>query len=101
MTNYDVSQHMHGGQGQGGGPQVPPLGHRDCKPWGYVAPVVAAVMTRANGLRHIYLIVHAIPATVRVWPYSLLTAMFINGDIGREWKIQSYIKTKPRSERAM
>ena len=28
-----------------------------CEPWGYVAPVVAAVMTRATGVRHIYLIV--------------------------------------------
>ena len=46
-------------------------------------------------------IVHAIPATVCVWPYSLLIAMFINGDIGREWKIPTYIKTKPKSERAM
>ena len=27
-----------------------------CEPWGYVAPVVAAVMTRATGVRHIYLI---------------------------------------------
>ena len=26
------------------------------EPWGYVAPVVAAVMTRATGVRHIYLI---------------------------------------------
>ena len=31
--------------------------HSDaCEPWGYVAPVVAAVMTRATGVRHIYLI---------------------------------------------
>ena len=28
-----------------------------CEPWGYVAPVVAAVVTRATGVRHIYLIV--------------------------------------------
>ena len=35
------------------------------------------------------------------WPYSLLIAMFINGDIGREWKIQTYTKMKPMSERAM
>ena len=27
-----------------------------CEPWGYVAPVVAAVVTRATGVRHIYLI---------------------------------------------
>ena len=27
-----------------------------CEPWGYVAPVVAAVMTRATSVRHIYLI---------------------------------------------
>ena len=27
-----------------------------CEPWGYVAPVVAAVLTRATGVRHIYLI---------------------------------------------
>ena len=33
--------------------------HSDaCEPWGYVAPVVAAVMTRATGVRHIYLIVN-------------------------------------------
>ena len=32
--------------------------HSDaCEPWGYVAPVVAAVVTRATGVRHIYLIV--------------------------------------------
>ena len=27
-----------------------------CEPWGYVAPVVAAVVTRTTGVRHIYLI---------------------------------------------
>ena len=27
-----------------------------CEPWGYVAPVIAAVVTRATGVRHIYLI---------------------------------------------
>ena len=27
-----------------------------CEPWGYVAPVVAAGVTRATGVRHIYLI---------------------------------------------
>ena len=27
-----------------------------CEPWGYVAPVVAAFVTRATGVRHIYLI---------------------------------------------
>ena len=33
------------------------LTHPDaCEPWGYVAPSVAAVMTRATGVRHIYLI---------------------------------------------
>ena len=32
--------------------------HSDaCEPWGYVAPVVAAVLTHATGVRHIYLIV--------------------------------------------
>ena len=31
--------------------------HSDtCEPWGYVAPIVATVMTRATGVRHIYLI---------------------------------------------
>ena len=31
--------------------------HSDaCEPWGYVALAVAAVMTRATGVRHIYLI---------------------------------------------
>ena len=31
--------------------------HSDaCEPWGYVAPIVAAVVTRATGVRHIYLI---------------------------------------------
>ena len=31
--------------------------HSDtCEPWGYVAPALAAVMTRATGVRHIYLI---------------------------------------------
>ena len=31
--------------------------HSDfCEPWGYVAPIVAAVVTRATGARHIYLI---------------------------------------------
>ena len=31
--------------------------HSDaCEPWGYVAPVVAAVVTRATSVRHIYLI---------------------------------------------
>ena len=29
MPNYEVSQHLHGGQGQVSGPQVPPLGHGD------------------------------------------------------------------------
>ena len=29
MTNYDVSEHMHGGQGQDGGPQLRLLGHGD------------------------------------------------------------------------
>ena len=33
------------------------IGHSDaCEPWGYVAPVVAAFVTRATGVRHIYLI---------------------------------------------
>ena len=27
-----------------------------CEPWGYVAPVIAAVVTCATGVRHIYLI---------------------------------------------
>ena len=27
MTNYEVGQHVEGGQGQDGGPQVPLLGH--------------------------------------------------------------------------
>ena len=27
MTKFDVSQHLHGGQGQDGGPQVPLLSH--------------------------------------------------------------------------
>ena len=27
-----------------------------CEPWGYVTPVVAAGVTRATGVRHIYLI---------------------------------------------
>ena len=71
MINYEVSQHLHGGQGQVSGPQVPLLGHWNeikspnkrvthsdaCEPWGYVAPVVAAVVTRATGVRHIYLII--------------------------------------------
>ena len=31
--------------------------HEDaCEPWGYVALVVAAIVTRATGVRHIYLI---------------------------------------------
>ena len=49
---YDkVGQHLLGGQGQVGGPR---FGHSDaCEPWGYVA---AAVVTRAIGVRHIYLI---------------------------------------------
>ena len=29
MLNYEVSQHLHGGQGQFSGPHVPPLGHGD------------------------------------------------------------------------
>ena len=83
MTSDEFKQHVEGGQGQDGGPQVPLLGHGDeiespnwacrncrtgisnferirhsdaCEPWGYVAPVVAAVVTRATGVRHIYLI---------------------------------------------
>ena len=36
--------------------RVPELG----EPWGYAAPVVAAVMTRATGVRHIYLIMKLI-----------------------------------------
>ena len=28
----------------------------DCEPWGYVASVVAAVVTRATGVRYIYFI---------------------------------------------
>ena len=44
MANYEVSQHLI-------------IGHLGaCEPWGYVAPVVAAVLTRATGVRHIYLI---------------------------------------------
>ena len=31
--------------------------HSDaCEPWGYVAPIVAAFVTRATGVRQIYLI---------------------------------------------
>ena len=107
MANDKVCQHLQGGQGQVGGPQVPLLGHGNevespnwaCRyswtgyglsggwstsrrwprpghwttgassgpwiqdrvpelgePWEYVAPVVAAVMTRATGVRLIYLI---------------------------------------------
>ena len=29
MINYGISQHLYGGQGQVGGPQVPLLGHGD------------------------------------------------------------------------
>ena len=29
MPNYEVSQHLHGDQGQVSGPQVPLLGHGD------------------------------------------------------------------------
>ena len=84
MANDKVCPPQEGDQGQVGGQQVPLLGHRDeiespnwacrncrtgisnferirhsdaCEPWGYVAPVVAAVVTRATGVRHIYLII--------------------------------------------
>ena len=58
IANDEVGQHLQGGQGQVGGPQVPLLGHGNeikspnkrvrhsdaCEPWEYVAPVVAAVV---------------------------------------------------------
>ena len=70
MANDEVSYYLHGGQGQVSEPQVPLLGHGNeikspnkrvrhseaCEPWGYVAPVVATVMRRAIGVRHIYFI---------------------------------------------
>ena len=47
LANHEISQHLHGGK----------IGHLGaCEPWGYVVPVVAAVVTRATGVRHIYLI---------------------------------------------
>ena len=50
MANHEVSQHIHDGK----------IGHLGaCEPWGYVAPVVAAVVTRATGVRHIYLILQS------------------------------------------
>ena len=43
------------------------LTHPDaCEPWGYVAPGVAAVMTRATGVRHIYLINLSKPSEARL-----------------------------------
>ena len=50
---YDeVLQLLRGDQGH-----IGKIRHSDaCEPWGYVAPAVAAVMTRATGVRHIYLI---------------------------------------------
>ena len=74
IENDEVIQPHRGDQSQVGGPQMPLPGHGDekeiqnwvyeeqlgtqmtCEPWGYVAPAVAAVVTRATGVRHIYLI---------------------------------------------
>ena len=70
IENDEVIKPQEGDQGQVGGQQVPLLGHGNeinspnevishqdaCEPWGYVAPIVAAVVTRATGVRHIYLI---------------------------------------------
>ena len=52
---YDeVIQPLRGDQGH-----IGRIRHSDaCEPWGYVAPAVAAVMTRATGVRHIYLILY-------------------------------------------
>ena len=52
IANDEVGQPLQGHIGR--------IRHSDaCEPWGYVAPAVAAVMTRATGVRHIYLIVIA------------------------------------------
>ena len=37
-----------------------------CEPWGYVAPVVAAVMTRATRVRHIYLIIREVNSSLTI-----------------------------------
>ena len=52
MEYDEVIQPLRGDQGH-----IGRIKHSDaCEPWGYVAPAVAAVMTRATGVRHIYLI---------------------------------------------
>ena len=52
MEYDEVIQPLRGDQGH-----IGRIRHSDaCEPWGYVAPAVAAVMTRATGVRHIYLI---------------------------------------------
>ena len=61
MTHDEVIQHLKGGQVQVSELFshicIKRIGHSDaCEPWGYVAPVVAAVVRRATGVRHIYLI---------------------------------------------
>ena len=75
MTHDEVIQHLQGGQVQWchitstfkglemramwlfSHIYIKRIGHSDaCEPWGYVAPVVAAFVMRATGVRHIYLI---------------------------------------------
>ena len=55
MTHDEVIQCLQGGQVE---IYIKRIGHSDtCEPWGYVAPAVAAFVTRATGVRPIYLIV--------------------------------------------
>ena len=68
MTNYDVSQHLHGGHGQNGGPQMPPLRHWDeveipnwaCRglldrTWPIMRSTNIYKVTRARSVDHRYL----------------------------------------------
>ena len=62
----------------------------------YSAPLSWCVLPSPS-IDYLYLVncftVHAIPATVQSCSI-LFIAMFINGDIGREWKIETYIEVK-------
>ena len=52
-----------------------------CKPWGYVAPTVAAVVMRATGVRHIYLICFNIFGWSTVCPGLIITLLLVvNGN---------------------
>ena len=69
-----------------------PLSHHVFCP---LLPLITCIVLSVNCFT-----VHAIPATVQSCSI-LFTAMFINGDIDREWKIETYIKFKSKAGEAM